>query len=64
MHAQECGKSIGKLAGVDSVTVNLTPNEVRVVMEAAHTTDLEQIKLAIVNAGFTPGDASTITAEE
>jgi copper chaperone CopZ len=57
-------KSIGKLAGVDSVTVNLAANEVRVVMQAEHTANLEQIKLAIVNAGFTPGDASTTTAEE
>lgn len=57
-------KSIGKLAGVDSVTVNLAANEVRVVMQAEHAADLEQIKLAIVNAGFTPGEASSTTAEE
>jgi mercuric ion binding protein len=57
-------KSIGKLAGVDSVTVNLAANQVRVVMQAEHAADLELIKLAIINAGFTPGDVSATTAED
>lgn len=57
-------KSLGKLAGVDSVTVDLAANQVRVVMQAEHFADLNQIKQAIVNAGFTPGEASRSTAPE
>ncbi len=57
-------KSLNKLSGVDSVTVDLAANQVRVVMKAEHTADLKQINKAIVNAGFTPGDASRSTAEE
>ena len=57
-------KSLSKLAGVDSVTVDLAANQVRVVMKAEHTADLKQIKKAIVNAGFTPGEASRSTAQE
>ena len=57
-------KSLGKLSGVDSVTVDLAANQVRVVMQAEHTADLQQIRQAIVNAGFTPGEASRSTVEE
>jgi len=57
-------KSISKLPGVDSVTVDLSANQVRVVMKAEHTADLKQINKAIVNAGFTPGEASRSTAQE
>ncbi len=57
-------KSLGKLPGVDSVTVNLAAHQVRVVMQADHPANLQQIKQAIVNAGFTPGEASTSTAQE
>ncbi len=57
-------KSLGKLPGVDSVSVDLAANQVRVVMQAEHTADLKQIKKAIVNAGFTPGEASRSTAQE
>ena len=56
--------SLGKLPGVDSVSVDLAANRVRVVMQAEHTADLQQIKKAIVNAGFTPGEASRSTAQE
>ena len=57
-------KSLSKLSGVDSVTVNLAANEVRVVMQAERTADLQQIKQAIVNAGFTPGEVSRSMAQE
>ena len=57
-------KSLGKLPGVDSVSVDLAASQVRVVMQAEHTADLKQIKQAIVNAGFTPGEASRSTAQE
>jgi len=57
-------KSISKLPGVDSVTVDLAATQVRVVMKAEHTADLKQINKAIVNAGFTPGEASRSTAQE
>jgi len=57
-------KSLGKLSGVDNVTVDLAANQVRVVMQAEHTADLQQIKQAIVNAGFTPGEASRSMAHE
>ncbi len=57
-------KSLSRLSGVASVTVDLAANQVRVVMQAEHTADLKQIKIAIVNAGFTPGEASRSMAEE
>jgi len=57
-------KSLSKLSGVDSVTVDLAAHQVRVVMQAERTANLQQIKQAIVNAGFTPGEASTSTAQE
>jgi copper chaperone CopZ len=57
-------KSLGKLSGVDSVTVDLAANQVRVVMQAERTADLKKIKQAIINAGFTPGEASRSTAQE
>lgn len=56
-------KSLSKLPGVDSVAVDLAANRVQIVMHAEHTADLEQIKQAIVNAGFTPGDASRSVAQ-
>ncbi len=57
-------KSLSKLSGVDSVTVNLAAYQVRVVMQSEQTADLQQIKQAIVNAGFTPGEVSRSTAQE
>ncbi len=57
-------KSLSKLASIDSVTVDLAANQVRVVMKAEHSADLKQINEAIVNAGFTPGEASRSTAQE
>ena len=52
-------KSIKKLPGVNCVQVDLANGEVRIGMRAEQAVDLEQIREAIVNAGFTPGEATT-----
>ena len=57
-------KNLNKLPEVDSAEVDLAANSARVVIKANHTADLEQIKQAIVKAGFTPGDAITSVAQE
>ena len=57
-------KNLSKLLEVDSAEVDLAANSARVVIKADHTADLEQIKQAIVKAGFTPGDATTSVAQE
>lgn len=62
--AYSVDKSVSKLAGVDSVNVNLAENSVDIVMLAEHTADLEAIKQAIVNAGFTPVEASKSIAND
>lgn len=57
-------KNLGKLPEVDSVEVNLVANSARIVIKAGHEVDLEQIKQAIVKAGFTPGDATISMVQE
>ncbi|HNP63583.1 MAG TPA: heavy metal-associated domain-containing protein [Woeseiaceae bacterium] len=57
-------KNLSKLPDVESAEVDLAANSARVVIKADHTADLEQIKQAIVKAGFTPGDANTSVAQE
>lgn len=57
-------KSLGKLPEVDRAEVDLATSIARIVIKADHTADLEQIKQAIVTAGFTPGDATTLIAQE
>lgn len=57
-------KSIKKLPGVDCVQVDLAKGEVQIEMRADHTVDLEQVRQAIVNAGFTPGDATMSTVDK
>ena len=52
-------KNLSKLPEVESVEVSLVANSARIVIKAGHEADIEQIKQAIVKAGFTPGDAST-----
>ena len=52
-------KNLSKLPEVESVEVSLVANLARIVIKAGHEADIEQIKQAIVKAGFTPGDAST-----
>lgn len=56
-------KNLRKLPEVDCAEVNLAENSARVVIKADHEFDLERIKQAIVNAGFTPG-AATTTVEQ
>ncbi|MCZ6566435.1 MAG: heavy-metal-associated domain-containing protein [Gammaproteobacteria bacterium] len=57
-------KNLGKLPEVDSVEVNLVANSARIVIKDGHEVDLEQIKQAIVKAGFTPGDATISMVQE
>ena len=47
-------KSLSKLSGVDSVTVDQAAHKVREVMKAQHTADLKQINKAIVNKFLKP----------
>jgi copper chaperone CopZ len=57
-------KNLSKLPDVDSAEVDLAASSARVVIKADRTADLEQIKQAIVKAGFTPGGATTSGAHE
>lgn len=57
-------KNLTKLPEVDSAEVNLAANSARVVIKIDHTADLEQIKRAVVQAGFTPGDTTTSVEHE
>ncbi len=52
-------KNLIKLANIESVEVNLATGSARIVMVRAHKANVEAIRLAIVNAGFTPGEATT-----
>ena len=52
-------KNLTKLANIEQVEVDLATGSARVVMVRTHKADLEAIKQAIVNAGFTPGAATT-----
>ena len=57
-------KNLRKLPEVESAEVNLAGNSARVVIKADHSADFEQIKQAIVKAGFTPGEATTSVGQE
>ena len=57
-------KNLKKLPEVESAEVNLADNSTRVVIKADHSADVEQIKQAIVKAGFTPGEATTSVVQE
>lgn len=57
-------KNLRKLPEVDCAEVNLAENSARVVIKADHDVDLERIKQAIVDAGFTPGDATTSVEQQ
>lgn len=57
-------KNLNKLPEVDSAEVNLAKNSARVVIKADHDADLERIKQAVVDAGFTPGDATTSVEQQ
>lgn len=57
-------KNLKKLAEVESATVNLAANSARVTLKTGHKADLAAIREAIVNAGFTPGEAEVLVSEE
>jgi copper chaperone CopZ len=57
-------KSIMKLQGVDRVQVDLAKGQVCIEMQAEQTADLDQVRKAIVNAGFTPGEVTTSTVDK
>jgi len=50
---------LDKLPGVEKVDVSLEQNRARVVMKSGKTADVERIKKAIVDTGFTPGAVKT-----
>ncbi len=57
-------KNLSKLPEVESVEVNLANNSARIVIKADQSADIEQIKAAIVKAGFTPGEATKSVEQE
>ncbi len=48
-------KKLNKLQGVESADVSLKNKRARIVMKQGESADLEAIRKAIVDAGFTPG---------
>jgi len=54
-------KSLLKVPGVEIAEVSLKLNRARIEMGSKHKPDIEAIKRAIVNAGFTPGDVREIS---
>jgi copper ion binding protein len=56
-------KNLGKLPGVAKVQVSLEKKKARVVMKTGATADVEHIKKAILDAGFTPGDVTILPNE-
>lgn len=49
-------KNLNKLQGVESADVSLKNKRARIVMKQGESADLEVIRKAIVDAGFTPGE--------
>ncbi len=54
-------KSLKRLPGVDSASVDLKQSRARIVMQPDQEPDLERIRQAITDAGFTPGEVSAGT---
>jgi copper chaperone CopZ len=54
-------KNLGKLPDVVEAVVSLDKKKARVVMAAGAHADIEAIRKAILNAGFTPGEARVAT---
>ena len=50
--------SVSKLPGVENCSVSMQEQKATVVMAPGAEADLEKIKAAIVDAGFTPGEAT------
>jgi mercuric ion binding protein len=57
-------KNLKKLPEVESAEVNLADNSARVVIKVDQSADVEQIKQAIIKAGFTPGEATTSVVQK
>ncbi|RKZ64765.1 MAG: heavy-metal-associated domain-containing protein [Gammaproteobacteria bacterium] len=51
-------KKLQKLDGVENVDVSLDKKKARIVMKEGKTADIDAIKKAITDAGFTAGKAS------
>jgi copper chaperone CopZ len=54
-------KRLKGLPGVDSASVDLKLSRARIVMQPGQEPDLEKIRKAITDAGFTPGEVSAGT---
>ena len=51
-------KKLRKLEGVEKVEVSLAKKKARIVMKEGRAADINEIKRAITDAGFTAGKAS------
>ncbi len=56
-------KNLGKLPGVDTAEVSLEANKARVIMEPGESADEDSVREAILDAGFTPGEARRYTQD-
>ena len=54
-------KKLGKLPGVEKAEVSLKQKRARIVMQPGSDADLDAIRKAITEAGFTPGEARVET---
>ncbi len=57
-------KKLTDLPGVDKAEVSLKAKKARIVMTPGKKADIETIRQAITEAGFTPGDVTVNTATE
>lgn len=55
-------KKLNQLPGVDKAEVSLKAKKARIVMAPGESADLEAIRKAIVDAGFTPATVTLDTA--
>jgi len=56
-------KKLNKLPGVEAAQVSLKNKKARIVMMPGKTADLEAIRKAVIDAGFTPGTVTVHPAE-
>jgi len=54
-------KKLQNLDGVEKVQVSLEDKQARIIMAPNHGADIDAIRNAITDAGFTPGNAKTVT---
>lgn len=55
-------KKLNKLPGVDAAEVSLKNKKARILMKPGEKAEIEAIRKAIVDAGFTPGEATVDTS--